>query len=217
MTEQQQQQLFVKPKVESSRLSFDPPNAQDDAAMGAMLSDPETMVFLRYMAKEWQGGWTAEELVTRRENQCKAIEEKRGSTYYIHDKSTGELAGVMGANVINHKDRNAVVGIILWKKYWSGGYGTEALYELMRGLFEDLKMHKLLYETTESNLGMRKFLENTCGVPMAYVRKEEAWCLATQKWISFWQYEIFEDDWPRISATLLESMKRGAAKQTATA
>ncbi|KAF9115004.1 hypothetical protein BGX27_009223 [Mortierella sp. AM989] len=198
----QRQQLPDRPKVESSRLSFDPPNAQDDPAMGAMLSDPDTMVHLLYMAKEWQGGWTAEELVTRRENQCKAIKEKRGSTYYIHDKSTGELAGVMGANMINLNDRNSTVGIILRKKYWSGGYGTEALYELMRELFEDLKMHKLLYETTESNLGMRKFLEKTCGIPLTYVRKDE--------------YEMFEDDWPRISATLLESMKRGAAKQATT-
>ncbi|KAF8979650.1 hypothetical protein BGZ46_005175 [Entomortierella lignicola] len=185
--------------------------------MGAMLSDPETMVFLRYMAKEWQGGWTAEELVARRENQCKAIEEKRGSTYYIHDKSTGELAGVMGSNSINHRDRNAVVGIILRKKYWSGGYGTESLYELMRELFEDLKMHKILFETTESNKGMRNFLEKTCGVPLSYVRKDEVWCLATQKWITLWQYEVFEDDWPRISSTLLGKINRGGSQQIATA
>ncbi|KAI1321179.1 hypothetical protein EDD11_007745 [Mortierella claussenii] len=202
----------LQPSFETARLSFDFPSEEDDNAMGAMLSDPETMVFLRYMTKEWQGGWTSEDLVIRRENQIKAIEEKRGSTYYIHDKATGELAGVMGANTINVKDRNAVVGIILWKKYWSGGYGTEALFELMRGLFEDQNMHKLLYETTEANVGMRKFMEQTCSVPLAYVRKEELLCLATEKWVTLWQYEIFEDDWPRIKAVLLDNMKRGAAK-----
>ncbi|KAF8937851.1 hypothetical protein BGZ58_002059 [Dissophora ornata] len=211
------QESNIQSTIESTRLTFDPPSAKDDTVMGAMLSDPATMVFLGYMAKEWQGGWTAEELVTRRENQVKAIEEKRGSTFYIHDKSTGELAGVMGANVINVKDRNAVVGIILWEKFWSGGYGTEALYELMRGLFEDLKMHKILYETTESNVGMRKFLEQTCGVPMVYVRRDEIWCLANKTWISLWQYEIFEDDWPRISVILKDNMKRGAAKHATSA
>ncbi|KAG0370828.1 acyl-CoA N-acyltransferase [Gamsiella multidivaricata] len=204
-------------KVETARLSLDPPSAVDDAAMGAMLSDPATMVHLQYMAKSWQGGWKPEELVARRENHIKTMNDKRGSTFYIHNKSTGELAGVMGANMINMKDRNATVGIILSKKYWSGGYGIEALFELMRGLFEDLKLHKLLYETTEANVGMRKFLEETCGVPMAYIRKEEVWCQATEKWLSLWQYELFEDDWPRIRAILLENMKRGAAKHATTA
>ncbi|KAG0328133.1 hypothetical protein BGZ99_006149 [Dissophora globulifera] len=203
--------------MESARLTYDFPSDKDDAAMGAMLSDPATMTFLRYMAKGWQGGWTAEQIVKRRENHLKAIEEKRGTTYYIHDKSTGELAGVMGSNAIDFQNRNSVVGIILWKKYWSGGYGTEALYELMRGLFEDLKMHKVVYETTESNVGMRKFLEQTCGVPLAFVRKDEVWCLATEQWISLWQYEIFEDDWPRISAVLKGSLERGAAKHASIA
>ncbi|KAF9895472.1 hypothetical protein BX616_009626, partial [Lobosporangium transversale] len=141
-TAQQPSQTNNNVSIETARLTLDPPDAKDDQAMGAMLSDPETMVHLQFMAKSWQGGWTAEELISRREAQTKAIEEKRASTFYIHDKSTGELAGVMGANTINTRDRNAIVGIILWKKYWSGGYGTEALYELMRGLFEDLKMHK---------------------------------------------------------------------------
>ncbi|KAF9985186.1 hypothetical protein BGZ65_011493, partial [Modicella reniformis] len=159
--------------LETARFSLDPPSSRDDAVMRAMLSDQETMVFLRYMAREWQNGWTAEEIIARRENHCKLIAEKQASTFYIHDKSTGEFAGVMGANIINIKDRNATVGIILRKRYWSGGYGTEALYELMRGLFEDLKLHKLLYETTENNMGMRKFLEQTCGVPLAYVRRDE--------------------------------------------
>lgn len=59
---------------------------------------------------------------------------------------------------------------------------------------------------------MRKFLEQTCGVPLAYVRKEDLWCEATSKWVDFWQYEIFEDDWPRIRDVLLVRMQRGATK-----
>ncbi|KAF9436960.1 hypothetical protein BGZ76_002411 [Entomortierella beljakovae] len=211
--ELQQEQPFVKSSAESSRLTYDPPNENDDAAMGAMFSDLETMHYLRYMAKEWQGGWTREEIIARRENHCKVIDDKKGSTYYIHDKFTKELVGVMGANSINIKDRHATVGIILRKKYWSGGYGSEALYELMRGLFEDIKLHKLLFETTEGNPGMRKFLEKTCGIPVSFKLRDEVWCQATNQWITLWGYEIFEDDWPRISATMLDSMKRGSARQ----
>ncbi|KAG0326375.1 hypothetical protein BGZ99_009615 [Dissophora globulifera] len=207
----------IPPTLESARLTYDSPSEKDDAAMHAMLRDPDTMIFLRYMAKEWQGGWTAEEIVERRESRVKGIEEKRSTTYYVHDKSTGELVGSVGSNTINFDYRNAHVGIILSKKYWSGGYGTEALYRLMRMLFDDLKMHKLIYETTENNIGMRKFLEQTCGVPLAFVRKDEIWCRATEKWVSLWQYEIFEDDWPRIAATLKENLERGAAKHASIA
>lgn len=139
----QKQEPYVQPFFETARLTLDNPSADDDVAMGAMLSDLDTMTHLRFMTKEAQGGWKPADLTARRETQCKAIAEKRGTTYYIHDKKTGELAGVCGANTINVLDRNAVVGIILWKKYWSGGYGTEALYEMMRILFEDWNMHKV--------------------------------------------------------------------------
>jgi RimJ/RimL family protein N-acetyltransferase len=135
--------LYIQAPTETARLTLDLPTPDDDAAMGAMLSDLETMVHLRYMAKEWQNGWTPEEIVARRETHWKAMTEKQASTFYIHDKATREFAGVMGVNRINFKDRNAVVGIILRKKYWSGGYGTEAQYELLRSLFDDLKMHKV--------------------------------------------------------------------------
>ncbi|KAF9582685.1 hypothetical protein BGW38_010896 [Lunasporangiospora selenospora] len=205
---------YVQQPILTARLALDPPSANDDQVMGAMLSDIETMAYLRFMTKESTGGWTAQDLISRRETQTLAIAERRGSTFYIHDRSTGELAGVMGANVINQRDRNAIVGIILWKKYHSGGYGTEALYELMRGLFEDLKMHKITYETTELNIGMRKFLEDKCSNKLAYVRKDEIWNEPWNKFVDLWQYEIFEDDWPHIRAALLDSLKRGAEKNT---
>ncbi|KAG0246139.1 acyl-CoA N-acyltransferase [Mortierella sp. GBAus27b] len=204
--------LYIQSPTETARLTLDLASADDDDAMRAMLSDLETMVHLRYMAKEEQGGWTPEEIVARRETHWKAMTEKQASTFYIHEKATREFAGVMGVNRINFKDRNAVVGIILRKKYWSGGYGTEAQYELLRSLFDDLKMHKVLYETTESNTGMRGFLERTCGVSLAYTRKDEIWCEATNNWIDLIQYEIFEGDWPRIQSDLLKRMERGAAK-----
>ncbi|KAG0300964.1 hypothetical protein BGZ98_008727, partial [Dissophora globulifera] len=136
------EQPEIPQTMESARLTYDAPSEKDDADMRAILSDPATMVHLRYMTKEWQGGWTAEETVKRREGDVKTMQEKLGSTYHIHDKFTGELVGVMGSNTINFLSRNSVVGIILAKKYWSGGYGTEALYQLMRQLFDDLNMHK---------------------------------------------------------------------------
>lgn len=145
----QKQDVFIQPRFETARLTLDPPSSEDDIAMGAMFSDLPTMEHLRFNTKEAQGGWSSEDIIARRERQCKLIEERAGSTFYIHDKSTGELAGVCGANTINTKDRNAVVGIILWKKYWRGGYGTEALYEMMRGLFEDWNMHKVTRKEKE--------------------------------------------------------------------
>ncbi|KAF9028397.1 hypothetical protein BGZ52_011212 [Haplosporangium bisporale] len=168
--------------IETARLTLDPPSEADDEAMGKMFSDVETMAYLRFKTKE-PHGWTKPDIVDRRELQEAGIAKGKVSTYYIHDKRTGELAGVCGANNIHVDERHSDVGIILWKKYWNNGYGTEALYEVMRDLFEERKMHK-----------------------------DELMCPSTNKWVSFYAYVIFEEDWPRIKATLLETMKRGAAK-----
>lgn len=59
---------------------------------------------------------------------------------------------------------------------------------------------------------MRKFLEEGCMTPMTYIRKDELMCPHTTQWVSFWQYVIFEEDWPRIKENLLENMRRGAEK-----
>lgn len=128
--------------IETARLTLDPPSEADDEAMGRMFSDVETMAYLRFKTKE-PHGWTKPDIVDRRELQEAGIAKGKVSTYYIHDKRTGELAGVCGANHIHMDERRSDVGIILWKKYWSGGYGTEALYEVMRDLFEERKMHKV--------------------------------------------------------------------------
>ncbi|KAG0297129.1 hypothetical protein BGZ96_007680 [Linnemannia gamsii] len=202
----------LQPTITTARLTLDAPSPADDPAMRDMFSDVHTMAYLRFKTKEENGGWTIPEIVSRREDHSKLIVDRTGSCYYIHDKATGELAGVMGANKINRADRNADVGIIMRKKYWSGGYGSEAMYELMRGLFEDDKLHKIIYETTEKNDGMRGFLEKACGIPLTYIKKDELMCTATHKWVSFYVYAIFEEDWPRIKVALLERIRARAAK-----
>ncbi|KAF9931870.1 hypothetical protein FBU30_009450 [Linnemannia zychae] len=203
-----------QPPKKTARLNLDPPSPADDPAMRDMFSDIATMANLRFKTKEETGGWTMADIVARREGHEKLIRERTGTTYYIHDPTTGELAGVMGANSISRANRNALVGIILWKKYWKGGYGTEALYELMRESFEDDKLHKITFETVEKNEGMRGFLENACGTKLAYVNEDEVWCNATNSWVSLYVYSVFEEDWPRIKVALLEKM-RVAAEQRA--
>lgn len=37
-------------------------------------------------------------------------------------------------------------------------------------------------------------------------------CTATHKWVSFYVYVIFEEDWPRIKVALLERIRASAAK-----
>jgi len=59
---------------------------------------------------------------------------------------------------------------------------------------------------------MRKFLERGCGIPVTYIMKDDILCPSTKEWVSLWVYVIFEDDWPRIKANLLDNLKRGAAK-----
>ncbi|KAG0347320.1 hypothetical protein BG004_007977 [Podila humilis] len=205
-------ETHIQLPIETARLMLDPPSPKDDVAMGKMFSDVETMAYLRFKTKE-PHGWTLPEIVSRREGHEDKIAKNIGTTYYIHAKDNkDELVGVCGANTIHPEERRADVGIILWKKHWYGGYGTEALYEVMRELFEDRNMHKLTYETTEPNVGMRRFLEETCETPLTYILEDEFMCPSTNKWVSLYCYVVFENAWPRIKASLLEKMKKGAMK-----
>ncbi|GJJ79076.1 hypothetical protein EMPS_11435 [Entomortierella parvispora] len=209
---QQPPQTYVPTRFETARLSMELPTQADDAMQKTMLNDPVAMAHLQFMSKQEKGGWTLADIVNRREGHLEAVEKHRGASFIIHEKSTGEIVGTIGSSVIHYDNRNAHIGVMVRTKYWFGGYGTEVLYEYMRTLFENVKLHKVTYETLESNTGMRKFLEQGCGIPVTYILKDEILCPCTKEWVSLWVYVIFEDDWPRIKADLLNNIKRGAAQ-----
>jgi len=63
----------------------------------------------------------------------------------------GQYIGGCGINEVNWKNSYAYVGIFLGKPYWSKGYGTEAMKLLLRFIFEEMNLNKVLLNVYSFN------------------------------------------------------------------
>ena len=81
-------------------------------------------------------------------------------TYSIIDNDTNELIGNCGYANIDHINQTAEIGIFIGnKKYWSRGYGTEALGLLLDYGFRALNLHNVLLRVYSFNERARKCYE----------------------------------------------------------
>ncbi|MBN1299862.1 MAG: GNAT family N-acetyltransferase [Melioribacteraceae bacterium] len=62
--------------------------------------------------------------------------------FAVTEKLSGELIGSIGLRV-NKDFNNADVGYWIGVPYWSKGYATEALHEIIKYGFEQLKLHRI--------------------------------------------------------------------------
>ena len=71
---------------------------------------------------------------------------KKGTDFIfgICEKENGQLIGTIGLHKVDWKNRNAELGIAIWKKeYWGRGYGTDAIIALLKYAFHELNLHRV--------------------------------------------------------------------------
>lgn len=71
---------------------------------------------------------------------------KKGTDFIfgICEKENGQLIGTIGLHKVDWKNRNAELGIAIWKKeYWGRGYGTDAIKALLKYAFHELNLHRV--------------------------------------------------------------------------
>lgn len=82
-------------------------------------------------------------------------EKKKSGTdfiFAIDDKESGQLIGTIGLHKIDWKNRNAELGIAIWKKdYWGKGYGADAIKTLLKYAFHELNLHKVYLRVHDFN------------------------------------------------------------------
>ncbi|OMH82965.1 putative N-acetyltransferase YnaD [Zancudomyces culisetae] len=203
--------------IHGKRLALVPFNETTDASVQRILSCPETMKYLMFMAKAPEG-WSHEEVVERRKNRerLNALGEDLSFAIAITVKNLGSLvdkfskeeilkAGTNGIDedfvIIGHcglkdidlRSANAEVGIILDHRMWKGGYGSEAIYHCLQTSFDVLKLHKVVFKTTKDNIPMRKWLEKVAKVPLEYVLSEVL--VMDNHYIDSYEYAIYETQW----------------------
>ena len=74
----------------------------------------------------------------------KNVSNKDNELFLVIETKDGEIIGATGFHQINWKDRNASHGIMIGnKKYWGGGFGTEAGILLFNYAFQELGLNKI--------------------------------------------------------------------------
>lgn len=166
------------------------PILDDAQEIRSILSDIDTMKYLRFMTKE-PNGWTIQQVEDRLNDQLHGQTENRKLVVHIIYK--GKVVGMSGFTIIDTQHRNAEIGIILDKDYWGKNLATEAFYFSLKWAFDEIGLHRVHWHTTEKNVGMRGWLEKICQLNVEAVNREVL--NVKGEWINSCTYALFEDDW----------------------
>jgi RimJ/RimL family protein N-acetyltransferase len=74
-----------------------------------------------------------------------------GGNFAIETKE-GVHIGSIGFHYVNPENRKATLGVVIGdKRYWSKGYGTDAMLTLLRFGFEEMNLHRIDLSVDEDN------------------------------------------------------------------
>jgi ribosomal-protein-alanine N-acetyltransferase len=76
-------------------------------------------------------------------------------------KKTGESVGMIGIYYYSKENRRAELGYDLLKEHWGKGLMTEAVEEVLRYAFEELRLNRVEATTDSENGASNKVLERT--------------------------------------------------------
>lgn len=88
---------------------------------------------------------------------------EKPDTYHWAIIYEGEIIGAISAWAINEQDCNCEVGYNIGYDYWNKGIMTEALTAVIRYLFDEVKMHRILAKHDVDNPASGKVMQK-CGM-----------------------------------------------------
>ena len=112
--------------------------------------------------------------------------------FVVVDKAAGKAIGTRLLFRHDEASARAELGFVLGRRYWGGGYMTEALTALIDCAFENMGMRRLEAEANPRNSASGKLLTR-----LGFVREG----LARQRWVSkgaahdVESYGLLHDDW----------------------
>jgi len=85
------------------------------------------------------------------ENLQKRLERREAAVLAI-ETIEGVLIGNIGLHDINWKNRSAELGIVIGeRKYWSRGYGTDAIRTMLKLAFHEMNLHRVFLRVDADN------------------------------------------------------------------
>jgi [ribosomal protein S5]-alanine N-acetyltransferase len=120
---------------------------------------------------------------------------RKNFTFLIETTIDCLFVGVISIDIIKLNYKNAEIWYKLDPEVWSNGYATEALCEIIKFGFEDLKLHRIEGGCAINNIASYKVMEKAGMIREAHRRK-----LLPLKsgWSDNYEYAILEEDFFKI-------------------
>jgi len=192
-------------KLETKRLILRKPKISDwkDVVEGISILDvsknlkftpypykkKDAIKWIKYILKNW-----------RKKN-------KENYTFFIELRSEKKVIGETGIYGVNTKDRKAVTGSWINKKYWRRGYLLETKIPVFDFIFNKLKLRKIEVTTGKENKASNNMLRKL-GFKYEGTKRKSVTDLATGKIHDMNLYGLFKEDWRKNVPRIKKSLKR---------
>ncbi|KAJ7278444.1 acyl-CoA N-acyltransferase [Mycena rebaudengoi] len=162
--------LDVPIHSKSGRISLVPPTEEDDAAVAALRSLPETRRFLRFMPHVC----SVEDARARRralaEEKCRVDFNIHATDAYLQAHSREHVPKLVGMTWIYRRTDDQPYGthacevsVIVHPAYFRGGMATDALYTVLEYVFEMQRCARVAFHTAVDNKVIRGWIERVGG------------------------------------------------------
>ncbi|MFD2681886.1 GNAT family N-acetyltransferase [Bacillus seohaeanensis] len=132
----------------------------------ATKEDIDELYFWKYeekeqAAKKWNGPYIPEEKISKEEYRKQWVQEIFSAIpASLIIKGNGKVIGYVGSYWVDKNTNWLETGIVIYdKKFWNGGYGSEAYKLWIDFLFTSTDLHRLGMSTWSGNRRMMKVAE----------------------------------------------------------
>jgi len=177
------------PELETERLKLERVATVHAEAMFEMRSNDDVM---RYIERPRPKSIEDIHVLIRRNNEF--IDANEALILFLRVKDTDKFCGNILLWQINKDNHRGEVGYLLHPDYWRKGIVTEAVQEVLRYGFDELKLHSIEANVNPKNEPSWKLLEKCGFVREAYFRENFYW---EGKFHDTMIYSLLVQDWKK--------------------
>ena len=176
----------------TGRLRLARPSPAEDAAVLQNRTHPDTRKYVKFLPEHL----TMDEVRQLRESRAKDASVVDFNIHLMTDNERGEevFAGTTGCFSINEEFKSCEVGILIVPQFHRGGIATEAIYTVLKWIFEEKRLHRVTFETASDNLPMQRWLDGVAGAKLEAWRRE-CWRNIDGSYTDVRGYSILDWEW----------------------
>ena len=189
----------------TGRLRLARPTPTEDAAVLRNRTHPDTRKYVKFFPEHL----TMDEVRQLRESRAKDSTVVDFNIHLITGNEMGEevFAGTTGCFNLNEEFKSCEVGILIVPQFHRGGIATEAIYTVLKWIFEEKRLHRVTFETAIDNLPMQTWLDGVAGARLEAWRRE-CWRNIDGSYTDVRGYSILEQEWSGSVKQRLEAKLR---------